>query len=77
MKNTIPWNHINDKIPEKNKLLLYHAPCLNTPAFTGYYEGEDISEEFGNCGHIFVGSTGRFLTGDVTHWCYIQTPKTK
>ncbi len=77
MNNTIHWNHIDDKIPEKNKLLLYYAACLNEPIHTGYYHGENISEDFGNLGHTFVGSLGGFLTGDVTHWCYINTPTTE
>ena len=75
MKNKISWNHINKKIPEKNKLLLYYADCLNQPAHTGYYYGEEIDKEFGNLGHTFGGLQG-FLTGDVTHWCYINNSKT-
>jgi hypothetical protein len=73
MNNTIPWNHINNKIPKKDKLLIYYADCLNQPAHTGYYHGEETSEDFGNLGHTFGGLQG-FLTGDVTHWCYINTP---
>ena len=80
MNDSISWNHINEKIPEKDKLLLYYAPCLDTPAHTGYYLGEDIDKNGAfsgtpgfSFGHVFGGLVGT-LTGDVTHWCYIDNP---
>ena len=67
----INWIKIENKIPEEGKRLLYFFE--GTGVWTGFYYG--IDEEYcSETGHIF-GCQAGFLTGDVTHWCYIDYPE--
>ena len=62
---------IKDKVPEEGKRLLYFFEGIG--GWTGLYYGKDKSYPDSN-NHVF-GSHAGFLTGDVTHWCYIDYPK--
>jgi hypothetical protein len=63
----INWINIEDKTPEKGKRLLYFFEM--TGAYLGFYFGID-DEYCPETGHVFGSQVG-FLTGDVTHWCYM------
>ena len=63
----IDWIKIEDEVPEKGRRLLYFFE--GTGAWLGFYYGLD-EEYCSKTGHVF-GSQHGFLTGDVTHWCYI------
>lgn len=61
------WIKIEDEIPEKGRRLLYFFE--GTGVWLGFYYG--IDEEYcSETGHVF-GCQHGFLTGDVSHWCYI------
>lgn len=67
----INWIKIEDKIPEEGRRLLYFFE--GTGVWTGFYYGRDEDYPVPN-NHIFGSNVG-FLTGDVTHWCYIDYPE--
>ena len=67
----INWIKIADEIPEEGVRLLYFFE--GTGVWTGFYYGRDVYYPDSN-DHIFVSNAG-FLTGDVTHWCYIDYPE--
>tara|TARA_B100001093_G_scaffold69260_2_gene59670 strand:- start:9096 stop:9467 length:372 start_codon:yes stop_codon:yes gene_type:complete len=67
----INWIKISDEIPEGGKRLLYFFE--GTGVWTGFYYGRDEDYPDSN-DHVF-GSNAGFLTGDVTHWCYIDYPE--
>ena len=67
----INWIKIEDEIPEEGKRLLYFFE--GTGVWTGFYYGRDESYPDSN-NHMF-GSNAGFLTGDVTHYCYIDYPE--
>ena len=67
----INWIKIEDEIPEEGRRLLYFFE--GTGVWVGFYYG--IDEEYcSETGHIFGSNVG-FLTGDVTHYCYIDYPE--
>ena len=66
----INWIKIEDEIPEEGRRLLYFFEC--TGVSVGFYYGRDEEYPCSN-DHVFGSNTG-FLTGDVTHWCYIGYP---
>ena len=61
------WTNIEDQTPLKRKKLLYYFEGVGT--WLGFYLGRDEKYPADN-DHIF-GSESGFLTGDVTHWCYM------
>jgi hypothetical protein len=67
----INWIKIEDQAPEEGKRLLYFFE--GTGVWVGFYYGID-KEYCSETGHVFGGNVG-FLTGDVTHYCYIDYPK--
>ena len=67
----INWIKISDEIPEEGVRLLYFFE--GTGVWTGFYYGRDEDYPDSN-DHVF-GSNAGFLTGDVTHYCYIDYPK--
>jgi len=65
------WTSIEDKIPDKGKLLWYYFEPVG--AWKGYFEGYFVDEDGKEWEglHVFVEENNRgFLTGDVTHWKY-------
>jgi hypothetical protein len=67
----IDWVKIEDKVPEQGRRLLYFFE--GTGVWVGFYYG--IDEEYcSKTGHVFGSNVG-FLTGDVTHYCYINYPE--
>ena len=66
----INWIKIEDEIPEEGRRLLYFFEC--TGVSLGFYFGRNEEYPCSN-DHVF-GSNAGFLTGDVTHWCYIGYP---
>tara|TARA_Y100000361_G_scaffold74793_1_gene66160 strand:+ start:656 stop:955 length:300 start_codon:yes stop_codon:yes gene_type:complete len=67
----INWIKVADEIPEEGKRLLYFFE--GTGVWVGFYYGRDESYPSSN-NHVF-GSNAGFLTGDVTHYCYINYPE--
>ena len=67
----INWIKITDETPKEGRRLLYFFEGIGV--WTGFYYGKDKSYPDSN-NHVF-GSHAGFLTGDVTHWCYIDYPK--
>ena len=67
----INWIKVADEIPEEGKRLLYFFE--GTGVWVGFYYGRDVYYPDSN-DHIF-GSEAGFLTGDVTHYCYIDYPE--
>ena len=67
----INWIKIEDETPKEGRRLLYFFE--GTGVWVGFYYGID-EEYYSKAGHVF-GSGAGFLTGDVTHWCYIDYPK--
>ena len=67
----VNWIKIEDQIPEQGRRLLYFFE--GTGVWTGFYYGRDEDYTDSN-NHIFVSNAG-FLTGDATHWCYIDYPE--
>lgn len=61
------WINIEKEIPEKGRRLLYYFE--GTGVWLGFYYGRDEEYPCDN-NHVF-GSESGFLTGDVTHWCYM------
>lgn len=72
----INWIKIEDEIPEEGVRLLYFFE--GTGVWTGFYYGRDEDYPDSNDhifgGNVFGGNVG-FLTGDVTHYCYIDYPE--
>ena len=67
----INWIKVADEIPEEGKRLLYFFE--GTGVWVGFYYGRDEDYPDSN-NHVFASNVG-FLTGDVTHWCYIDYPE--
>ena len=67
----INWIRIEEEIPEEGKRLLYFFE--GTGVWVGFYYGRDEDYPCSN-NHVFASNAG-FLTGDVTHWCYIDYPE--
>ena len=67
----INWIKVEDEIPEEGKRLLYFFE--GTGVWVGFYFGRD--EEYPDPNNHLFGSDAGYLTGDVTHWCYIDYPK--
>ena len=67
----VNWINIENEIPEQGKRLLYFFEGVGV--WTGFYYGRDKGYPDSN-NHTF-GSNAGFLTGDVTHWCYINYPE--
>ena len=69
------WKSIDAHVPEQDKLLLYYFNDVGI--WLGYYKGIDpVHPDFGSGGHVFVSRDNHgFLTGDVTHWKYIEEPE--
>ena len=67
----INWIKIEDSIPEEGKSLLYFFEGVGV--WTGFYYGRNECYPDSN-NHVFGCESG-FLTGDVTHWCYIDYPQ--
>ena len=67
----INWIKISDKIPEEGKRLLYFFE--GTGVWTGFYYGRDEDYPCSN-NHVFGSNVG-YLTGDVSHYCYIDYPE--
>jgi len=65
------WIKIEDEVPQQAKRLLYFFE--GTGVFVGFYYGRD--EEYPYSNNDVFGSNVGFLTGDVTHWCYIDYPE--
>jgi hypothetical protein len=65
--NKSHWIKIADEIPEEERLVLYFHDMTGTNL--GFYFGRDEDYPSSN-DHVFGGNFG-WLTGDVTHWCYI------
>ena len=61
------WINIEDEAPEQERLVIYFHDM--TGAGLGFYFGRDKEYPSDN-DHVFGGNFG-WLTGDVTHWCYI------
>ena len=61
------WIKIEEQAPEKGKRLLYFHDMTGTSL--GFYFGRDEQYPCDN-DHVFGGQFG-FLTGDVSHWCYM------
>ena len=61
------WTELSEKIPEEGKRLFYFFE--GTGSWSGFYFGRDEEYPCSN-NHVF-GSQAGFLTGDVTHWCYV------
>ena len=61
------WEKIDNSTPQKGKRLLYFHD--RTGVSLGFYFGID-GEYCSETGHVFGGQFG-FLTGDVSHWCYM------
>jgi hypothetical protein len=61
------WINIDDEIPEQERLVIYFFDMTGTSL--GFYFGRDEDYPSSN-NHVFGGNFG-WLTGDVTHWCYI------
>ena len=70
----INWIKIEDdeqSFPEQGRRLLYFFE--GTGVWVGFYYGRDEEYPCSN-DHVF-GSNAGFLTGDVTHYCYIDYPE--
>ncbi len=67
----INWIKIENEVPEEGKRLLYFFE--GTGVWTGFYYGRDEGYPSSN-NHVFGCEVG-FLTGDVTHYCYIDYPE--
>ncbi len=67
----VNWVSIEDKTPEEGKRLLYFFE--GTGVWTGFYYGRN--EEYPDSNNHVFGCEAGFLTGDVTHWCYINYPE--
>tara|TARA_B000000557_G_C20811171_1_gene460204 strand:+ start:3716 stop:4036 length:321 start_codon:yes stop_codon:yes gene_type:complete len=67
----VNWVNIEDKTPEEGKRLLYFFE--GTGVWTGFYYGRN--EEYPDSNNHVFGCEAGFLTGDVTHWCYINYPE--
>lgn len=66
-KSSCQWINISERSPKEGVRLLYFFE--GTGAWLGFYYGRDESYPDPN-NHVF-GSSAGFLTGDVTHWCYM------
>ena len=67
----VNWIKIEDQIPEQGRRLLYFFE--GTGVWTGFYYGRD--EDYPDSNNHIFGSNAGFLTGDATHWCYIDYPE--
>ena len=67
----INWIKVADEIPEEGVRLLYFFE--GTGVWTGFYYGRD--EDYPDSNNHIFGSNAGFLTGDVTHYCYIDYPE--
>ncbi len=67
----VNWINIENEIPEQGKRLLYFFEGVGV--WTGFYYGRD--KGYPNSNNHTFGSNAGFLTGDVTHWCYINYPE--
>ena len=67
----INWIKIENEVPEEGRRLLYFFE--GTGVWVGFYYGRDESYPSSN-NHVFGCEVG-FLTGDVTHYCYIDYPE--
>ena len=70
----INWIKIEEderSFPEEGRSLLYFHE--GTGVWVGFYYGRDEEYPCSN-NHVFGGNAG-FLTGDATHWCYIDYPE--
>ena len=67
------WIQMKDEAPEENRLLIYFFDGLMMPFWIGFYFGRDETYPSED-NHIF-GSPAGFLTGDVTHWMYVDAPE--
>jgi hypothetical protein len=58
--NGISWISVNDKLPDPNQWIIYHAPDIfeeGPQMWIGQYEDG-----------VFFGRSGFFGGGEVTHW---------
>ena len=71
--NNLNWIKIEDDertFPEQGRRLLYFFE--GTGISLGFYYGRD--EDYPDPNNHVFGSNAGFLTGDVTHYCYISYP---
>jgi hypothetical protein len=63
------WVSTQDKKPESDKWVLYHAPGIfptGPQTWIGKYNEDD---------NEFVSNAGWFGGNEVTHWCYLELPE--
>jgi hypothetical protein len=65
----VKWISVNDKLPEPDQYIIYHAPGIfdtGPQAWIGRYDSES------GC---FFSRGGFFGGGEVTHWVAIELPQ--